>query len=157
MTQKMTIIETTLTVDSDNYPRLSIKIGGDFAINDLYIDDNDELEPTLEILGTIIDQIRDDRNNYVSGDISEQHMIDKYGANFMSNLHRVEPKDFDYFSVSLFITPEEGDKLIIVPTNEHIIFIYGGRFIQVNINANSIRDMQFLYNKLKHYYDTAEY
>lgn len=97
----------------------------------------------IEILDIMIEQI-ENKESYISNALSEEYMIEKYGDNFIEKISNFDFPDYDYFSVSLFLT----EKLIIVYADK-IYFIYKGMSYPLVINESSINFLKKIKDKFQ--------
>lgn len=142
--------------DNYYYPYLSLNIIRNnkkiFEIINLPLDeeDNNNIDDYIDILDSIIEQIYNYKDDYISGVLTNKYMIEKYGSNFIEKMNIFEDEDFDYFSASLFMGPSN-NQLKIVPTNKYIYFITNNQFEYVKINSKNKKSIENLRKYLNIY------
>src|SRR6185312_13036581 len=93
--------------DSSNNPYLYLTITRDgeiiFQINKMPFKKGEINDTTIDFLEILIDQLKNNKHDFKSGDIEDSYMIEKYGRNFLNSIAFFDEDDFTYFSVSVFI------------------------------------------------------
>lgn len=98
-----------------------------------------------------IDQLNNYREDFISGNLSDEYMINKYGHGFLNKINEFSDEDYSYFSSSLFFG--YGDNTFkIVPTDKLIYFITNTKMICLDISSNIIEDFKELVRVINKYY-----
>lgn len=101
----------------------------------------------VEFFDILIDQIKNNPDDFKSNSIDNYALIEKYGENFLDFPERLEYDDFDYFNISIFIGVE--NPLIIVPIGGKIYFILNHRSISFNIDSEVITTFEDFKSKME--------
>ena len=98
--------------------------------------EDSQLDKLFDIIEIFLEQVKYNRNDYKSGDVSDSYMINKYGENFLSLIKDIIFDDYEYFSVSIFIPDKnnELEPLVIVPINDKVFILKGKLIISLILN-----------------------